>query len=170
MWVDPLNASRRVCLSVFFWCVTFSVRMSRKTVNGSMEASDNVMVVTFLCLLLNSLSNSTLTEDAWAPLERRRMETYLHTNIENFKACHSKALAMGQKWACSPRCHVSFTADWSWSQSTPVTTADTIRCMNECLVYHLLLKTESQMLVGVGFMFRGLTLNSEHIMQHIYSP
>lgn len=92
-------------------------------------------------------------KDVRTPLERRRMETYIRTDIENFNLCYSEGPEMGQKWARSARCHVSLTADWSWNQSITSTTADTIWHVNECLVYHFLLKTESQMLVGVGFKF-----------------
>ena len=49
---------------------------------------------------------------------------YLRCNVRNFNAHHSIASEKRQKCACPPGCHVSITANRSWSWWIPVGTAE----------------------------------------------
>lgn len=79
-WLLSIASS---CLSNFFPLVHHIwLAGKQETVESSMEASDNVMLVTFLYLLLQSLFQTQCKvnniEIKWI-----RVEKYLHTNVQN---------------------------------------------------------------------------------------
>lgn len=65
---------------------------------------------------LTSVSLIKLMNLVWTLCEQTWMGNYLCTNVWNLNMSQCITLEKGWKWACSPRCHVSITVNWIWSQ------------------------------------------------------
>lgn len=118
--------SNLACLCVFFSLSCVSVHAflachvqcqkhtgKEEAVKSIMDASDNVRLVTFLNLLLQShFQTQRQLNDVQVLLKQSRIENNLHVNVWN-TSLHRPG--KGQKLVCLPGCHVSITTHQSWS-------------------------------------------------------
>lgn len=107
----PLPVNKFAFLFLFWWHVqTSQMRQEKATWRP---------VGTWRWLLFDfsfSYKTQRRVNLVWTLCEQTWIRNYLCTNVWNLNMSHCISLEKGWKWACSPRCHVSITANWIWSQ------------------------------------------------------